>query len=177
MAALVTQQVVADGILVFDSYGAAGTPASTPGSGDPFERFFILNSQFDNFFVFNVNGTAGAAAPTGQGESSTGGRGGVAPWPSGYKYPYEKWWKKKKAQDLKKLKEAAEKKIAELERKAEEARRRIELARTIEAIAKATEVMAKFEQTLQDERNNLAEIEMLEFAIVWAIYKQSLYLQ
>lgn len=50
-------QTVADGILVFDAFGSGGS-GLVAGSGDPFDRFSIYNSPFDNFFVFNVNGSA-----------------------------------------------------------------------------------------------------------------------
>lgn len=118
-------------------------------------------------------GTAAAAPPTPS--PNGGGRGGVANWGGGYKYPYAKWWKKQKAKELAKLKAEAEKKIAKLEVRVERARDTVELQRTIEAIARAKEALARLETSLQEERDRLAELELLEVTLVWNLYHMMVY--
>jgi hypothetical protein len=109
--------------------------------------------------------------------SGGGGRGGVANWPSGYKHPYEKWWKKQKAQELRRLKEAAQKRIDRLEVRVEKARDTLDIAKTISAIERLKAALENLEIALQAERDHLAELELIEYAMVWDLYKQSLYLQ
>ena len=103
---------------------------------------------------------------------TTGGRGGVNPWPGRTSRQYDKWWKKEHArrQRLLEQQREAEKRVEALQVELRDVRDDLQASRDLEAIQRLLRKLERLQGLLTKQQAILDELEMEEVMMLYQVW-------